>query len=102
MVLILFILHYSLTFHVVAFPLSCFETRFESTNLLIGHFFRVLSFHFIGSMFKYFKNNMKQFLNLFCLNYENTKQLLFCLVDVTLPLWLHGVNSRTSRSGVGR
>ena len=45
---------------------------------------------------------MKQFLNLFCLNYENTKQLLFCLVDVTLPLWLHGVNSRTSRSGVGR
>ena len=39
---------------------------------------------------------MKQFLNLFCLNYKNTKQLLFCLVDVTLPLWLHGVNSRTS------
>ena len=45
---------------------------------------------------------MKQLLNLYCLDYENSKQLLFRLVDVTLLLWLHGVNSRTSRGGVGR
>ena len=95
MVLILFILPYSLTFHIVAFPLSCFETRFESTNLLIGHIFRVLSFHFIGSMFKYFKNTWNSFWICFVLTIRIQSSSCF-----VLWMWLFPCGSMESIAGL--
>ena len=95
MVLILFILPYSLTFHIVAFPLSCFETRFESTNLLIGHIFRALSFHFIGSMFKYFKNTWNSFWICFVLTIRIQSSSCF-----VLWMWLFPCGSMESIAGL--
>lgn len=99
LVLILFhFLHSSLTSSHRPCPSPHYLKQNLSPDVFIGHLFRIISFYFTETVFKYLNIN-GTILKLVCHSYH---EQLFCHVDLIFLQWPTGINSIAIWSKRGR